>query len=246
MLPVELLQLLLVLSAMIVFFRTGSFPAVVRRSPPPPGDVLLLIVTFVSVSVIPGAVVAVVRIPPPAPEADVTSLSEIVTLVNVALCALFSPPPLNPFAKLPWMTLFVIVRKPLLAELCTPPPSLEEMLFGPIVLSLIVSVPALLTPPPLVVETLSLTTTRSNAALAPFPFRKAPPPDELPFCIVRSDIVTPVIAGLTSKMRLTSFPSTKVEATPAPSTVTFPVMKSMSPTVAFGARGVSAPAIVTM
>jgi hypothetical protein len=109
-LPVERLQLVAVLPAIMVFLRIGSLPAVVRRSPPPVFAELLLIVTLVRVSAIPGAIVEVVRIPPPAPLADVTLLLEIVTFVSTALWALFRPPPLNPFEKFPWITLSLIVR----------------------------------------------------------------------------------------------------------------------------------------
>jgi hypothetical protein len=101
MLPVATLQLPPVLPAMIVFLRTGSLPAVVRLKPPPFVAELLLIVTLVSVSKMPAADVEDWRIPPPAPLAGVTLLSEIVTFVSVALCRLFNPPPYSPLAKLP-------------------------------------------------------------------------------------------------------------------------------------------------
>jgi hypothetical protein len=101
MLPVATLQLLAPLPEIIVFFSTGSLPAVVRRNPAPLVAELLLIVTLVSVRSIPAAEVEAWRIPPPDPLAGVTLLSEIVTLVSVALCRVFRPPPFSPFAVLP-------------------------------------------------------------------------------------------------------------------------------------------------
>jgi hypothetical protein len=83
-------------------------------------------------------------------------------------------------------------------------------LFGPIVLSFIVSVPALLTPPPEVVEKLPVTSTSVSVVLELLPVRRPPPPDEDPFWIVRSVIVTPVMLGFTSSSRSTSAPSRTV------------------------------------
>jgi hypothetical protein len=135
MLPEARLQLPPVLLAMIVFLSTGSFPVVVRRSPPPLFEELLLTVTLFRERVIPEAVVEALRIPPPDPLAEVTELSEIVTLVSDALCALFRPPPFSPLAKLPCIRVSFTERMPVLVALCIPPPSPPAMLFGPIVLS---------------------------------------------------------------------------------------------------------------
>jgi hypothetical protein len=247
--PVATLQLLAPLFASSVFLRTGSLPAVTRRRPAPFVAELLLIVTFVRVSTIPASEVEDCRIPPPEPPTGLTLLSEIVTLVSVALCRLFNPPPFRPFAVFPRIKLSLIVSTAVLVALWIPPPSLAETLFGPIALLLIVRVPVLLMPPPVVAATLSETVTLFNVVLEPTPvFRPPPAPPAaaaaVPLRIVNPEITTPDTAPpFTSRTRSTSAPSMIVLPAPAPLIVTDPTVTSRSPAAGFGLPPESVPAI---
>jgi hypothetical protein len=246
--PVATLQLLAPLLAKSVFFSTGSFPAVTRRRPAPFVAALLLTVTFVRLRTIPAAEVEDCRIPPPEPPTGLTVLSEIVTLVNVALCRLFRPPPLRPFAVFPRIRLSLTVSTAVPVALWMPPPSLAEILFGPIVLLLIVSVPVLLIPPPVVAATLSEKVRPFSVVIEPTPVFRPPPlppaaADAVPLRIVNSEITTPDVAPLTSRTRSTSAPSITVMLVPAPLIVTDPTVMSRSPVAGLGLPPESVPAI---
>jgi hypothetical protein len=247
---VATLQLLLPLPAKIVFFSTGSLPAVTRRRPAPVAAELLLIVTFVRLRMIPAVPVEDWRMPPPAPLGWVTALSETVTLVSVALWRLFRPPPYNPCATFPRTRLPLRTRTPPIA-LWIPPPSLPETLFGPIVLLLIVSVPTLLMPPPVVAAVLSEITELFSVVLDPVPVLRPPPLPPapavaVPFRIVTPDIVTAVVFALTFRTRSTSAPSMIVAPAPAPLIVTDPLVMSRSPVAALGDPPESVPAMLSV
>ena len=249
--PVATLQLLLPLFARSVFFSTGSFPAVTRRMPAPLVAELWLIVTFVRLRMIPAVAVDDWRIPPPLPPTGVTVLLVIVTFSSVALCRLFRPPPFRPLAVFPWITLFVTVSTPMPAELCIPPLSLDETLFGPIVLSFTVSVPPLAIPPPVVAAALSEITTSLSVVLEPLPvFRPPPLPPAaaaaVPLWRVTPETVTAVVFAFTSRTRSTSAPSMIVAAAPAPLIVTDPTVMSRSPVAGFGVPPTSVPAMLSV
>jgi hypothetical protein len=140
------------------------------------------------------------------------------------------------------------VRKPLLVALWIPPPSLAEMFPGPIVVSVIVSVPPLLIPPPEIAATLPETTESEIVVTDPFPVCSPPPlppaaAEAVPLRIVTPDIATPAVLNFTSSTRSISAPSMIVAPAPAPAIVTDPFVISRSPVAAFGAPEESVPLI---